>query len=194
MVEVDGRPYSLGSGGWLDEDALELEEYGPITRANERVLYPTALALRGVDPLQFLVMRGNGANDDRGEYRVLLGEGAGTPEAVCQYADPLDIGYPATTCPLQTGRDYSVQMVVACGLDVPVGPYGGDYWWVIDALEEPQSGNPYPGMYLGTDAGQLQLISADWAIYRSERGAELQLQRITDDPELTPAPCPSLSP
>ncbi|HEY8952539.1 MAG TPA: hypothetical protein VIP78_08280, partial [Candidatus Dormibacteraeota bacterium] len=58
LVEIEGRTYSLGGGGgWLDEDALVLEEYGTISRANTDVYDPAVFALEGVDPLRLLVAR-----------------------------------------------------------------------------------------------------------------------------------------
>lgn len=194
-AEVDGRTYYVGAGRWLDEETLVLEEYGRISRANDRIADPTVFALAGVDPLAILLMRGDGRTDDRGDlgpYMVLSGARA-MPESVCPYADPADPSYPNQPCPLRTGRTYTVQIDFACGLEVPVGPYGGDYWQVIDPPSAPASGQPYPGMYLGANPGELELVDADHLTFRSERGGELQLKRITDDPDFSPAPCPSQS-
>jgi hypothetical protein len=193
MVEVNGKPYSVGAGGWLDEHALELTRYAPISRANTIVAEPIAYALAGVDPTQFLVMRGDLA-DDAGaseRYAVLWGEVADLPASVCQYADPAAPGYPGDACPLRTGRTYTAGMNTACGLDQPVGPYGGDYWTVIDPPGAPGEGDPYPGMYLGMDWGTVELVGPDRAVYRSERGGELELRRL--GPVASIAPCPSPS-
>jgi len=194
IVEVDGRTYSVGAGGWLDEEALELTEYAPINRANTVVAEPIAYALAGVDPTQFLVMQGDPVDDAgaSGRYAVLWGDIAATPASVCQYADPTSPGYPAETCALQTGRTYTAGINTACGLDQPVGPYGGDYWVVIDPPDAPTEGDPYPGMYLGMDWGTVELVAPDRAVYRSERGAELELRRI--GPVASIAPCPSPAP
>lgn len=180
MAEVDGRPYSIGAGRWLDESALVLEEYGLVTRANDHIADPQAFSLRGIDPMQFLIIHGDGRTDGSGEvsrYMTLWGEGAVTSPAMCQYADPADVGYPGDICPLRTGRTYTAGMVVRCGLEVPVGPYGGDYWMVVNPPPAPAEGQTYPGMYLDVDWGQVELIDTDTAVYRSERGVELELRR-----------------
>lgn len=194
-VEVDGRIYYVGAGRWLEEKTLVLEEYGRITRANDRIADPTAFALDGVDPLAILLMRGDGHTDDLGNlgtYMVLSGEGSAQPASICPYADPADPQYPNQPCPLRPGRTYTVQIDFACGLEVPVGPYGGEYWQVIDPPAAPGSGQPYPGMYLGANPGELELLDADHLTFRSERGGELQLQRIVGA-DISPAPCPSQS-
>jgi hypothetical protein len=183
-VEVDDRIYSLGVGRWLDEDALVLQEYGPITRSNEVVSEPIAYALEGVDPLEFLVMKvAVDVRDDlgpMGPYMALWGAVDGQPEGICSYADPADVQYPGDECPLQRGRTYGAELIVDCGLDVPVGPFGGQYWRVVDPPTEPPAGSPYPGMYHDLDYGTIELLRDGTLRYRSERGAELSLALATD--------------
>ena len=189
MAEVDGRPYSIGVGRWLDESALVLDECVVVTRSNDHIAIPRLLAV-GIDPMQLLLIRGDGRTHDLGPlgpFMVLSGEGAVLPPAICQYADPGDVQYPGDICPLRPGRTYTAGMVVRCGLDVPVGPYGGDYWRVIDPPPAPAEGEAYPRMYLDVDWGEVELIEGDRAIYRSERGAELELRRARG--ESAPAGC-----
>lgn len=193
MVEVDGRTYTVGVGRWLDEDALVLEEYAPITRSNDRVAEPVAYSLDGIDPLQFLVMKATDQQrDDNGpmsRYLALWGQVDGQPDGICPYADPMDPQYPGDECPLKQGRTYGAEMIVACGLDVPVGPYGGDYWRVVDPPTVPPAGSPYPGMTLDLDYGTIELLDDGALEYRSESGAILILERV-EDPEAAGQACP----
>ena len=180
----------MGSGGWLHDEALELTEYAAITRANTIVAEPIAYALAGVDPEQFLVMRGDPTYDGIGAvsgFATLWGKIAHLPASVCAYANPADAGYPADACPLHIGRTYSVQIDFRCGYERPVGPYGGAYWRVIDP-PTPPSGQPPSGLAYGADPGEIELQDADHMTFRSEMGGELQLERI-DDPDLDPDPC-----
>jgi hypothetical protein len=158
------------------------------------VFEPIAYALHGVDPREFLVMRGDSrARDDlgpMGPFMVLWGgDLRGQPDGICPYADPLDAQYPGDACPLQAWRTYSVQMIVECGLEVPVVPYGGDYWRVVDPPAKPPAGSAFPGMSLHMDYGTIELVGADTLKYISERGAKLVLDRITD-PEAAGQVCP----
>lgn len=194
LVEIEGRTYSLGGGGggWLDEDALVLEEYGTISRANTDVYDPAVFALKGVDPLRLLVARVDPSVDYEedpgpGPFWMVWGEPFAFPKEACRYADATAAAYPGEYCPLTTERMYPAQMVMWCGLDVPVGPYGGDYWTVVDPPPPPPSGSLYPGMAHGIDYGELELLDADRAIYRSELGAEIELLRITG--ALSNPPC-----
>ena len=194
QVVVDGRPYEPECPMWLDEEALVLEEYGRISAANVPIVDPTVYALPGVDPRSLLVSRGDCAPDQsgaRGEYWVLDGQGFPLTAAVCRYADPSIEGYPIDVCPIETGT-YHVNLIVECGLDVPIGPYGGDYWTVVDPPEATDEGT-YPGMYSGqgVDFGYLELVDADHATYRSEAGAILHLERITDVELPAATPCPN---
>jgi hypothetical protein len=177
----------------LDEDALVLDEYGPITAANGTVSQPIAYALRGVDPRQFLVMRVDATvRDDlgpMGPFMVLWRDLHAQPDGICPYADPEDPQYPSEACPLSSGRTYSAEMVVDCGLDVPVGPYGGDYWRVVDPPPKPPTGSPFPGMSLYMDYGTISLVDADTLNYVSERGAKLVLDRV-QDPQAAAQACP----
>ena len=136
-VEVEGRTYRVGDTSWLHEEAFELTEYGPITRANTIVGEPIAYALADVDPEQFLVMRDDPAALRPGRFATLWRDIAHLPASVCQYANPAVSGYPADVCPMGTGRAYSAVMITYCGLDQPVGPYGGDYWTVVDPPDPP---------------------------------------------------------
>ena len=90
VVEVGGRTYDVGVGQWLDEDALEPIEFGPITRANAGVVEPVAYALPGVDPTEFLITRGDGIDDVEhlGVFLVLWGSLPEFPDGLCRYADP----------------------------------------------------------------------------------------------------------
>jgi hypothetical protein len=201
LVEIEGTTYSMGGGGgWLDEDALVLEEYGIISRANTDVYDPAVFALEGVDPLRLLVARVDssvdyGEDSGMGRFWMLWGEPFAFPEDACRYADAAAADYPGEYCPLSTGRRYSAQMVMWCGLDVPVGPYGGEYWTVVDPPPPPASGSLYPGMAHGIDYGEIELLDADRVIYRSELGAELELLRITGTPSNPPCdPRSSTSP
>jgi hypothetical protein len=193
-VRVNGRDYSVGVGRWLDEDALVLAQYGPITHANSGVAEPIAYAIDGVDPEQILVMKaGSDERDDlgpTGPFMVLWGDLGTVPAAICGYADPLDPQYPGAECPLQEGRTYGVEMIVACGLDVPMGPYGGHYWLVVDPPPDPPAGSPYPGMYSGgLEYGTIQLLADGRLRYISELGGELTLVR-TDDAQAADSTCP----
>jgi hypothetical protein len=192
QVEVDGRVYGVGVGRWLDEDALVLTVYGQITRSNEVVREPIAYALQGVDPLEFLVMKANGDRDDSGPmrpYLALWGAVDGQPEGICPYADPLDPQYAGDECSLQRGRTYAAEMNVVCGLDVPIGPYGGEYWLVVDPPAEPPAGTAYPGMYQDLDYGTIELLADGSLRYRSERGAQLRLEPA-GDPKAGERVCP----
>jgi hypothetical protein len=188
LAVVDGRTYSVGAGGWFDEDALVLEEYGTISAANDPSIDPTVYALEGIDPLRLLVVYRDPRTEDPedpGTFRALWGEPFGMPAGVCQYANPEAPGYPADVCPLTPGHSYEVAISMKCGLDVAQGPYGGEYWLVVD----PPAGPPYPGMWVDdVEYGQLEVVSEDVAIYRSERGAELELRRIISS-GTPPAPC-----
>jgi hypothetical protein len=192
LVEIKGRTYSLGGGGaWLDENALVLEEYGTISRANTDVYDPAVFALQGVDPLRLLVAHVDpsfdyGDDPGMGRFWMVWGEPFDFPEDACRYADVAAAGYPGEYCPLSIGHTYSAQMVLWCGLDVAVGPYGGDYWTVVDPPPLPPPGSLYPGMAHGIDYGELELRDADRAIYRSELGAELKLLRINGAPSDPP--------
>jgi hypothetical protein len=180
QVEVDGRVYGVGVGRWLDEDALVLAEYGPITRSNDVVREPIAYVLQGVDPLEFLVMKAQAVDRDdlgpTGPYLALWGAIDGQPEGICPYADPLDAQYLADECPVERGRTYGAEMVVDCGLDLPVGPYGGTYWLVVDPPAEPPAGTAYPRMEQDLDYGTIEKLDGGGLRYRSERGAELRLE------------------
>jgi hypothetical protein len=96
QVEVNGRVYTVGVGRWLDEDALELVEFGPITRSIGPVDEPIAWALDGVDPARFLVMRGDGVDDlgEMGPWMALWGSGD-VPPSVCRYVELGDPQSPA---------------------------------------------------------------------------------------------------
>jgi hypothetical protein len=61
-------------------------------------------------------------------------------------------------------------MIVECGLEVPVGPYGGDYWRVEDPPAKPPAGSAFPSMSLHMDYGAIELVDADTLHYVSERG------------------------
>jgi len=187
-VEVGGRTYTVGDTSWLHEEAFELTEYAPITRANTTVAEPIAYELADVDPEQFLVMLDDPAAHRPGRFATLWGDIRHLPASVCQYANPGAAGYPADACPLQTGRTYSVQIDFRCGYERPIGPYGGAYWRVIDPPAAQPSGQPPPGLAYGADPGEIELHDADHMTFRSEMGGELQLERI-DDPDLNPDPC-----
>ena len=58
VVVVDGRRYHVGNGRWLDDDAIDLREFAPITQANDRVHEPVAYAIDGVNPNRLLLNRG----------------------------------------------------------------------------------------------------------------------------------------
>lgn len=195
QVEVDGRTYSVGVGRWLDEDALVLVEYAPITRSTDpHVEHPVAFSLEGIDPLQFLVMEANAnARDDNGPtgpYMALWGDlGSGQPDGICPYADPLDPQYPGDECPLQQGRTYGAEMIIDCGLHVPMGPFGGHYWRVVDPPADPPAGSQIPGMSVDLDYGTIELLDDGTLEYRGELGAKLLLER-TDDPDAAEKTCP----
>jgi hypothetical protein len=189
LAVVEGRTYSVGVGGWFDEDALVLEEYGTISAANDPSIDPTVYSLEGIDPLRLLLARGPQPSaedvEEMGTYLALWGAPFDMPNGICKYADPGASGYPDDVCPLSAGHIYSVEVSMKCGLDVAQGPYGGDYWLIVD----PPTGPPYPGMYVGDiDYGRLELLNEDAAIYRSEVGAELAMRRI-DDWQASAAPC-----
>lgn len=193
-VEVEGRVYTVGVGRWLDEESLSLTEYAHVTRAIGPVTDPQTYSLEGVDPLEMLVMRGDeGAADDlgpMGPYMVLWGDPPTLPVGMCGYADPLDAQYPGDVCPLQQGRTYgAVEMIIACGVDVPMGPYGGLYWRVVDPPSDPPAGSPYPGMSRDLDYGTIQLMDDGTLTYGSELGARLTLERDSD-PEASDKVCP----
>lgn len=90
LVEVDGRTYAVGVGRWLEETLLDLEPYSAISRANQPVVEPVVYALRGVDPHEFLLMRGDDHDDlgPMGPWMALYGESSALPADVCPYADP----------------------------------------------------------------------------------------------------------
>jgi hypothetical protein len=187
LVEVDGRTYSTGCGRFLDEDKLLLDEYGIISRANQPVEDPAVYALRGVDPLLVLVSRAACP----GGFWLLVGEpfSGHLPATICEYADPADGGYPSDACPMRAGSIFGAWLVIGCGLDVPLGPFGGEVWMIVDppALN---ADNRYPGLSAeNTDFGEIELVDQDHAIYRSEVGGVLGLRRMTDVPAPTPFPC-----
>jgi hypothetical protein len=189
-AEVDGRTYSISCGRFLDEDKLVLDEYGTISGANGYVTDPAVFALRGVDPLQVVVSRGTCHVDDftTGAFWVLVSDYP-LPTAICQYADPMDVGYPADTCPLQHGRTFTAALVRGCGLDVPQGPFGGEVWMIVDPPSL-NADNRYPGLSAeNTDFGQIEVVDQDHLTYRSEVGAVLELVRITEEPAPTPVAC-----
>ena len=191
-VEVEGRTYRVGGASWLHEEALKLTEYAPITRANTTVVEPIAYALADVDPVQFLMMWVDpvpGPGPAR-RWGTLWGDIPRVPASVCQYANPADAGYPADACPMATGRTYSAVMNTYCGLDQPVGPYGGDWWTVVDPPDPPAEDQPYPGMGFARDFGTIELVGSDRALYRSELGAELELRRLEPLAGMTPCPIP----
>jgi hypothetical protein len=98
MAEVDGRTYAIGVGRWLDEDALVLEEYAPVTKASYVLEHPTAYALAGVDPNAFLVVEAyEGADPQMGAYMALWRE-TFAPPGICRYADRTDPQYPVDAC------------------------------------------------------------------------------------------------
>ncbi len=99
-VRVNGLEYAVGFGRWLDEDALELHEYGPITHANSAVVEPIAYALDGVDPEAFLITRHDGVDDlgPTGPFMALSRNLGPLPPEVCRYADPDDPQFPVE-CP-----------------------------------------------------------------------------------------------
>lgn len=193
QVEVEGRIYSVGVGRWLDEDAVVLTEYAPITRAVGPVSKPVTFSIEGVDPREMLVMEGaEGDVDDlepMGPYMILWGSAGRMPVGMCAYADPLDVQYPGDTCPLQEGRTYGAEMIVECGLGVPMGLYGGQYWQVVDPAADPPAGSQFPGMSVGLDYGTVELLDDGALLYVSELGAELTLER-TDDPDAAAKTCP----
>ena len=95
MVEVDGRIYKVGEGRWLDEDALVVQPYSAIARANARVIEPVAYAIEDVDPRAFLLMLGEGTDEP---FMALWGPGTPPlPDGVCRYADATHPEYP-TEC------------------------------------------------------------------------------------------------
>jgi len=187
LVEVDERTYSTSCRQLFDEDKLLLDEYGIISRANQPVEDPAVYALRGVDPLQVLVSRAA----CRDGFWMLKGDpfSGHLPATICEYADPGDGGYPSDACPIPAGRTYAAWLVIGCGLDVPLGPFGGEVWMIVDppALN---ADNRYPGLSgENTDFGEIELVDQDHAIYRSELGGVLELRRMTDTPAPTPFPC-----
>ena len=98
VVVVDGRRYHVGNGRWLDDDAIDLREFAPITQANDRVHEPVAYAIDGVDPNRLLLMKT--APIDRrsyGEYWLLWGIPS-WPDGLCQYVDWHDPN-PPNECP-----------------------------------------------------------------------------------------------
>ena len=182
MVEVRGTSYSVSDADWLIEDSLVLEPYDPISRSNYLTSSAPTFTLAGVDPAALLIAefpKSPPAGTPAG-MQVLLGAGAAMPTSVCGYADPLARGYPSEPCPLAVGRAYSVEMITKCGMDRPMGPYGGFYWRVVNPPPDPGPDSGYPGMYRDLDYGTIELTDDDHAIYVSEMGAELELERITD--------------
>ncbi len=100
-VRVNGLEYHVGVGRWLDEDALKLREYAPITHANDTLVEPIAFALHGINPDVFLVMRGDGVDDlgPMGPFMALWRDLPSVPPALCHYADPNDPQFPSECDP-----------------------------------------------------------------------------------------------
>jgi hypothetical protein len=89
IVIVDGQEYSGGvEGGWLDEGAVRIEEFGLVTAANVPIAKPTAYRLDGINPKRMLVLKGGEGSRD--EYLVLWGPVRARPDDVCKYAHPTD--------------------------------------------------------------------------------------------------------
>jgi hypothetical protein len=130
-----------------------------------------------------------------GPYMALWGDdrGGDLPRGICPYADPRDAQYPGAECPIQSGRSYAVEMIVACGLDVPLGPFGGRYWDVVNPPDVPVAGSPLPGMSIDMDYGTIKLRDGGTLEYRSERGAVLVLEPASD-PKPADRTCPRPEP
>ena len=75
-----------------------------------------------------------------------------------------------------------------------IGPFGGAYWMVVDPPTATAEGT-FPGMTLDIDYGDLELVTANEATYRSEQGAVRALRRITGAASaVTPCPYPTKLP
>jgi len=92
MVMVNGRSYFYGIGGWLDEDALRLEEVGPVTYPNVVGMDPMAYRLAEISPDRILVLRNLPTSQASSSYSVLWGRGRSTD--FCRYADLYDHSRP----------------------------------------------------------------------------------------------------
>jgi hypothetical protein len=99
LVEVEGRTYSVGAGGWLAEDALLLTEYGAISATNTPFKDPTVYSLEGIDPLRLVLAyrdRPAEGSEDLSTFVTLWGEPFEMPENICRYVDPGAPGAPGT--------------------------------------------------------------------------------------------------
>lgn len=93
-MQVNGRGYFIGDGGWLDEDALRLKEVGPVTYPRVVVgIYPMAYRLVGVSPRRILVLK-NRPSHALSTYSVLWGQLLADPIGYCRYADLYDHSRP----------------------------------------------------------------------------------------------------
>jgi hypothetical protein len=173
LIRVDGVDYFPNGGGWLDEDALVLREYGPITHASWEVGEPVAYALDGVDPTQVLVMktaRPIDPGEGEGLY-TLLRRGGEIPMTLCNYADKSDRYYPTDWCPIDVGKRYKATMRTICGLAKTMGPYGGSYWRVINPPNE------LPRHLSRKEAhGTVELLADGRLRFRANAGAVLLLE------------------
>ncbi|MGH2455251.1 MAG: hypothetical protein ACRDHD_03220 [Candidatus Limnocylindria bacterium] len=191
QVEVNGTPYSVGVGRFLDEAKLDLRAYSKVTRANTTLDNPVVWALAGVDPSKILLIEGSPAARDnlgnQGQYMILWGADRSVPPALCGYADPTDIQYPAVDCPLDAGRAYEIELPVECGLGGVIATrIGGDYWEVTAGNIGDGTAAP-PGMAGPMDYGTVELRDDGTLIYRSEQGPVFTLTKARD--HLAPAPC-----
>ena len=89
-VVVDGRSYSVSVVRGLVVDDADLSPYGRIVRPTDPTLFQDdqAYALRGVDALDFLVVRAKpGLTDDGGSWGDFIGlmGGGGQNPALCRY-------------------------------------------------------------------------------------------------------------
>jgi hypothetical protein len=176
LIRVDGHDYGPSAGRWLDEGALVLQEYGPITHASWSFAEPVAYALEGVDPTQLLVMKTAPGKEDWGAFTLLLGgDRRQLPSQVCGYADSTDEWYPSDDCPIAVGRRYLAEMKTSCGLDEVFGPYGGHYWRVIDPPRRvPRA------MSNKTAHGTVELLPEGRLRFKSNGGAVLFLETTSD--------------
>jgi hypothetical protein len=88
-VAVNGRAYFLSGGGWLDEDALVLREYGEINDSfvGFSINDPSVYAVEGVDPAVLLLYPVASSDNDSVEstFWVLQGQGMTLPKDACEF-------------------------------------------------------------------------------------------------------------